>query len=98
MGRIRIISIPDGEAPESVRREWVGLELPHLGQASGMIHGILSKRSHGVQSYWGVPQDEAIRILEQRSPDAARWFREHGFPAPGMIFTFQSSEVQYIAD
>lgn len=43
MDKIKIVRIPDGEAPESVRKAWVGLELPHMGMATGMVDGILSK-------------------------------------------------------
>ena len=28
---IKIVSVPSGEAPEWVRKEWVGLELPLAG-------------------------------------------------------------------
>lgn len=32
---IRIIATPPGDAPEEVRRRWVGLELPLAGGAKG---------------------------------------------------------------
>jgi hypothetical protein len=33
--RLRITAIPPGEAPESVRRAWIGLELPLAGSTAG---------------------------------------------------------------
>lgn len=35
--RIRIIAVPDGEAPAWVRQKWVGLELPTFEHAEGPL-------------------------------------------------------------
>ncbi len=44
--RIRITSIPPGEAPENIRKAWVGLEIPvrsrSPGRHRGIIFGVLS--------------------------------------------------------
>jgi hypothetical protein len=44
--RIRITEVPPGEAPEEIRRAWIGIELPlaegHDGPRSRLTHGVLS--------------------------------------------------------
>ena len=46
--QVRIIAIPPGEAPESVRRAWVGLVLPLAPECRGPVeavgYGVLSRR------------------------------------------------------
>jgi len=77
--RIKIISMPAGQAPKWVRREWVGLELPvHEKPVDGDYHGVLG----------GEPEKEniggfhveayvAVAILNAKSPDAANWWRKN---------------------
>ena len=52
--KIRIKSIPPGEAPEDVRRAWIGLELPvpprFAGRTRGLGVGVLS----GPKSWFGI--------------------------------------------
>ncbi len=52
--RVRIVAVPPGEAPEAIRRAWVGLVLPLAGgddsessKATG--YGVLSRRPA-----WGI--------------------------------------------
>jgi hypothetical protein len=44
--RIRILTIPPGEAPLSVRMAWVGLDLPldprRVGRRLGLVSGVVS--------------------------------------------------------
>ena len=60
MTKIRIVACPPGEAPQSVRRAWIGLELPvapgRLGRLrSFMVGGVLS----GPRTWWQT----VLRIL-----------------------------------
>ena len=102
MGRIRVVRVPVGEAPFSVRAAWVGLELPcdpYLGYPSGgMERGVLS----GQESLFNrcgvsVPQEEAIAILEDISPRAAAWWRNHGFPRGDERFGFAADEIEVLS-
>jgi hypothetical protein len=102
MGWIRVVHIPGGEAPFSVRAAWVGLELPcdpYLGYSTpgmerGALTGIPAERNRrGV----AVPQAEALRILEQVDPRAAAWWNEHGFPRGDERFLFSEDEIEIIS-
>lgn len=60
MNRIRIVACPPGEAPQSVRKAWIGLELPVApGRLRGLrmffIGGVLS----GPRKWWQI----LVRIL-----------------------------------
>jgi hypothetical protein len=61
--RIRIIAIPPGEAPQWVREQWVGLELP-LAQRSGAAR---SRRVFGVLSGPRSLFDWGLAILRGRA-------------------------------
>jgi hypothetical protein len=92
MASIRIRSVPPGEAPESVRAAWVGLELPLLRErplrylGSGVLTGprgvvqlILHLATFRLKVLTGfvVPSKAAIEVLERSDPGAARWWREN---------------------
>ena len=78
MPKIRIISVPPGQAPEWVRRCWVGLEMETLGQVPrdaalcGAVDGSsVSANAEGFR----VKADTAFRALVAVAPDAARWWQ-----------------------
>jgi hypothetical protein len=73
---IRIVAVPSGEAPEEVRRAWVGLVLPlafgEFGPRSIPVYGVLT----GPQSYlahlWRVVAFRSTNKLQYLVPvDAA---------------------------
>jgi hypothetical protein len=74
---IRIIDVPPGEAPEEVRRAWVGLVLPLAGRMRGPLlarsFGVLTGRTQTVHGY-AVPAGRAVEILSRHAPEAARWW------------------------
>jgi hypothetical protein len=78
---IRITQVPPGEAPEVVRRAWIGLELPLLaGQVRpdrGLALGVLSGRRVPAPDSYPVDGRTAINLLAAVSPDAAQWWRQH---------------------
>jgi hypothetical protein len=96
-GLIRIIEVPPGEAPRSIREAWVGLELPLAmteGQGRRMeIMGVLSQ-SPGVTTGYAVDGRVAIDRLGSQSPEAARWWRENAchvlVPGYQLVFPFES--------
>ena len=89
---IRIVARPEGEAPESVRAAWIGLELPvsYPAQVEALGFGVLT----GPKSPWMqrlkvflgqaqrttgyiVPADQAIERLAGKDPAAAKWWRDN---------------------
>lgn len=100
-GRIKIVKVPDGEAPLAVRRAWVGLVLPchpfmgwpDEGKDRGVISGKEATRN---RRGFSVPQDVAIEFLAKKDPDAAKWWREKGFPVKGEFFGFGVDEAEIL--
>ena len=94
---IRIVKIPNGEAPLEVREAWVGLELPFLYICNE------SRNCRGADSglpvdnprplVWAVPEKEALETLRSKSPSAAEWFTIRGYPYPRTVFTFGIEEA-----
>jgi hypothetical protein len=94
---IKIVAIPDGEAPEEVRRGWLGCILPcepECGHVPMYIEGVLSGPKLEKVAGFSVPQEKALAILEQQTPAAAAWFREHGFPRDNKCFRFRREETE----
>ncbi|HMJ44521.1 MAG TPA: hypothetical protein VK522_19835 [Pseudolabrys sp.] len=87
--RIRIVSTPPGEAPQWVREQWVGCELPLAhGPAAetfltvGVLKGhsrwrhlweVFRGRAEKVDGYF-VNVATAVSLLEAKSPEAAAWW------------------------
>ena len=78
--------MPTGEAPEWVRQEWVGLELPlaenpfeslglELGEV-GVAKGVLGGEADpsNLEGYI-IDTDTAVEILSEKSPKAADWWK-----------------------
>jgi hypothetical protein len=80
-GRIRIIAPPPGEAPEYVRRAWVGLELalaPGEAQPRPLAtFGVLSGRGEETTFGYAVPGPTAVALLTHHDREAAQWWREN---------------------
>lgn len=103
---IEIVRIPAGEAPEWVRQAWVGLVLPcdpYLGYGMNPEKGVLLlKENGGIQRKrfsFAVLQKDALGILRNYSPNAAAWWRIHGFPRdiPGEDrFSFAEDEAKVV--
>lgn len=112
-GRIRIIQIPEGEAPLWVRKAWVGLTLPcdpicgypsqcgHLDEAiagANKERGVLTKQPLKQNRYgFSVPQAPALIVLKKKSIRAARWWQLKGFPQHDQYFHFDQSEAEIIS-
>ncbi len=75
MERIRIIATPPGQAPESVRDQWVGLELPLSEPLNGKVRGVLDFRpTPGNPEVFCVNGETALELLAKKSPEAATWW------------------------
>jgi hypothetical protein len=86
VAHLRILGLPPGEAPESIRRAWVGVELPlRRGQTEpnrvGSL-GVLSRQGPEVSMGYLVDGSAAVAALASQAPEAAAWWREN---APHVI-------------
>lgn len=99
-GRIRIIMTPAGQAPEEIRRAWIGLVLPCepiLGFSDGFAeYEVVTGKKVPKRYSFHVPQCPAIETLEQVTPEAARWWRDRGYPHTDKWFTFGENEAEII--
>ncbi|MFA6551443.1 MAG: hypothetical protein WCV41_02855 [Patescibacteria group bacterium] len=102
---IRITKIPDGNAPEWVRKEWVGLLLPCVEETNtgGCALNPVSTWEQTTDNkgipprgrVYKVPVSLALKILEQKSPAAAQCFRDMLGGYCGE-FTFSVSEAEKV--
>ncbi len=72
---VRIVDVPAGEAPDAVRKAWLGLVLPSIGRKVPRVISLFSYRKSDRDPKYLVPVESAISILEQKSPEAAAWWR-----------------------
>lgn len=77
MPKVEIISTPPGQAPDWVRKAWLGLLLPVDENSDGVlqmgVHGGATQNEGG----YSVPTEEALEILGQVNEAAALWWYEN---------------------
>ena len=101
-GRIRIVSMPKGEAPDEIKREWIGVEIPCImyeGTAcpDSQTHGAVSGEKEEFCQHYVVYQQSALLALQKKSKDAAEWWLMRGFPQyVGALFSFDAECVQVV--
>jgi hypothetical protein len=101
--KIKIIAVPAGEAPEKVRRAWVGLEIPlPAGKQSlvvGESSGTASGKKTAFRGYF-VDTETAVSLLAERAPTAAAWWRQNAAPLfqPGRGLGFREEFCETIDD
>jgi len=94
--KIRIIRTPLGQAPEEVRNNWIGIELPArfipgTVPVRGLVTNLLEFKKSGV---FQVPYQVAIEQLQRKAPAAAQWFIKNlGEFYPPLIFDSQCAET-----
>jgi hypothetical protein len=78
---VRITATPPGEAPEEVRRAWVGLELPLAPGSTEpqpmAVEGVVSGAAAGTPLGYAVEGWTAISRLDAHASEAAAWWRAH---------------------
>ena len=52
--RVKIVNVPRGEAPEEVRRAWVGMELPLAHGRPGLSAGLVFGVKSGPKGFWAT--------------------------------------------
>jgi hypothetical protein len=79
LAKIKIIATPSGEAPEWVRKEWIGLELPvvEVDIENGIQFGVVKGGPPQNLGGYSVETTNAIKILKEQSPEAAQWWLEN---------------------
>jgi hypothetical protein len=80
VAQLRVVRTPPGEAPEEVRRAWVGVQLPlRSGETKPGLHlteGVLSQQTRGMTTGYAVNGRAAVKALASHSPEAAAWWRK----------------------
>lgn len=94
---IRIVKVPEGDAPYNIRENWVGLEFK-AKRFKDMVHNLSkSDLKIKVKEGYEVLADEAIEKIGQKSKEAALWFR-HFFPkGSGRHLIFRKDEAKIIS-
>ncbi len=80
MASFRIVSTPRGQAPEEVRKEWVGVVLPMkdtFDPGEGAHEHNFSLEWQAERSFVTVPVRTALEELEKKIPKAAQWFYDN---------------------
>jgi hypothetical protein len=102
MGRIRVTATPPGDAPEEIRRAWIGLELPlsKVGVQDLDGEGVLSRRGAGSVRGYVVLGKTAVALLASQAPEAAEWWRRNAphVVASGYELIFPESTCVRIFD
>ena len=97
---IKVVKIPNGEAPEKVREAWVGLTLPlafkdNINGCKNEI-GLVSQDFLPERDIAAVSEVEAMFILKKHDPEAAEWFKQQGIPRKERFLTFGIDEVKVL--
>lgn len=93
--RIKITKVPQGGAPEHVRKSWVGVVLPARKERPNAIHRRIGTGQLEVgRGGWIVPVKEALDALAEVDLNASRWFVEN-FGTSG-AFTFGPDEAAVV--
>ena len=92
-GLIRVVIIPNSEAPIEISKKWVGEEFPVNAIHNDSVRGVVTGKKSRSGIMYNVDQTIALEILSHNHPDAAQWWYEHGFPQAGKNFAFRQEEV-----
>ena len=80
-GYIKVIRPVCGNISAEHRKAWVGCVLPYW-------------RYNQHKDGYSVPQDMALAVLADRSPEAVESYRTRGFPYQGGGFLFEAKTVE----
>ncbi len=100
IARLRIIRTPPGEAPEEIRKAWIGVELPlrrrETRPGNYPTEGVVSRGGREMAMGYAVDGRAAIAVLAVYAPEAAAWWRKHApqVLAPGYRLWFPRDACQ----
>jgi hypothetical protein len=93
MSSVKLIAMPPGQAPEEVRKEWVGLVIPLPEQETGGYQmGVRGGKSQNAGGYQ-VDTREALQLLYDKTPAAAEWFMENAMLGSRLVFAREVCEL-----
>jgi hypothetical protein len=101
---VRIKALPPGEAPEFVRRAWIGLELPLILDQTRpeqmAVQGALSHEPVAAPPGYAVDGKIAIAALESANAEVAAWWRENAAHVlvPGYQLVFPAEVCERLDD
>jgi hypothetical protein len=90
---IKIISVPPGDAPDFVRRHWLGKILHAIDKSDVGTWGVMSGEEQGEHECYRVFVDQA---LESLPPSIAEWWRTYCPHMIGRVFAFDSCCCQEV--
>ena len=99
MASIKIVSIPPGQAPESVRKEWIGVVIPLLPEQEddvigcGVLDGVPSNENRGG---YQVSARVAVDEVKKKAPEAGQWWEENLDGLDDMNFVFAKSVCELV--
>lgn len=95
--RIKITQMPEGGAPPGIREQWIGVELTGLRMAEGVSSvDVMTGQSVKARDAYYMFAGYAIRQLEQKSPEAAEWFKKNLSPEVDVL-SFGVNEVEALS-
>lgn len=99
-GRVRVVSVPPGEAPDWVRQAWVGVELPtrHKEPKAFTGFGVRTGRLDSADMGYEVDGAAAVRAVAAVDPAAAEWWRVNapGVTANGYTLVFPADVCEQV--
>jgi len=97
ISRIRIKEVPVGPAPEEVRRAWLEMEMLAVKlPPSEEEKDFVTNEAAPQREAYAVLATAAVAALEEKSPEAAMWFKQN-LPPDLAALTFGEEEVEIIA-
>lgn len=98
IGKIKIIRTPEGPAPESVRINWIGVELVAIKTPPDLEEvDFTTGQEFGNRGGYIVDARAAVKALRKKSEDAALWF-EQNLPKETNFLIFGPDEVEALGD
>jgi hypothetical protein len=92
MSKIRITSTPPGFAPEEIRKQWIGIEIPIMGIEDPKTAGNLRTGTENLGGYEVSPK-EAVEALKKAGKHEAVKFWTPYISAPKFVFKKEVCEV-----
>lgn len=94
MQYIRIVSVPKGNAPLAIRKQWLGLKLPLAANSDAKLFQNGVKRRHRQNDGYVVNATQALSVLYQSSPKGWNWWRRNLPPAPNNQLVFAKNDCE----
>ena len=96
---IEVTKVPEGEAPEKIKKEWVGVRMPaiRLESVSGTVGAITGSPSPHHGPSYSVRWGDAVSILWDVGKEEAAQFWENLMSDPEDRLVFRADECKELA-